>query len=313
MGECSPTERTSFVITQDGQQDDVGVTRRMQIENNNGEHTLHLVLVIEDLRVGFYLTFFMNVLIGLILTKAFSNNFEVDIFTDVYGGPNICAYFDYSPSNYVLPILWCFGLLFGCLYSVAAMLRIRIAQLEKKLTGLEAVSLILAYIYVGLSLMVFSLIFAVQPKREKPQTMIIHTFPYININLMFAILQVTVTYFGVKVSWAGLELPRWFWTASVVHAATLCVASLISLLWIANAIGDMGQKDLVGKGLWWSVQSEASKLSGHVIVNVLGMILGCVLPFVQALFISRNGVNSHALVVKVSDNRMTAYVDSINA
>ena len=68
----------------------------------------------------------------------------------------------------------------------------------------------------------------------------------------------------------------------------------------------MGEKDLLGKGLWWSVRNEHSKKAGQILVNVLGMILGIVLPVFQAFYICRSGVNTHAVVVAVSDNRPSA-------
>ena len=65
----------------------------------------------------------------------------------------------------------------------------------------------------------------------------------------------------------------------------------------------MGEKNLVGKGLMWSVKTKASILSGEIIVNGLGTVLGLVVPLIQAIFISRHGVNSHSLVIAIGDNR----------
>ena len=46
---------------------------------------------------------------------------------------------------------------------------------------------------------------------------------------------------------------------------------------------------------------------GQVVVNVLGMILGIIIPFFQAVYICRHGTNTHAVVFTISDNRGSAY------
>ena len=302
-----PTERTSFIEDDAGKSIEVTVTRRMRIENNDGEHSLHSVLVIEDFRAGYYLTIILIHVLGIVLTKVFTKNDYDAIIKSVYGITNNCVYLDFPPSTYILPITWCFAIIFGFLYSATAMLRIRIAHLENKLSHREALLLYIAYVYVALSIVLFTECFAVQPDPEEPVTMVVHTFPYINLKVMSCVLQVVVTYFGVRVSWTGLKLPRWFSIASVVHAIAYIIDTIFAFVWMVNALGDMGEKSLVGKGLWWSVRSKGSKVSGQIMVNILGNVLGLVLPLIQALFISRNGVNSHALIVAVSDNRVAAY------
>ena len=80
-------------------------------------------------------------------------------------------------------------------------------------------------------------------------------------------------------------------------------------VWLINALGDMGEKELLGNGLWWSVRNETSKLIGQIVVNILGMILGMVFPIIQAIYICRRGVNTHVVVLAVSDNRVSAFVE----
>ena len=98
-------------------------------------------------------------------------------------------------------------------------------------------------------------------------------------------------------------MPRWFGTASIVHAVALILVSAYSIIFAINALGDMGEKNLVGKGLMWSVRNKASMISGEVVVNALGTVLGLVIPLFQAFFISWRGVDSHALVISIGDNR----------
>ena len=48
---------------------DPKISRRFRIDNNNGEHSLNMVLVVEDFRIAFYLGFLFIIVVGVILTK----------------------------------------------------------------------------------------------------------------------------------------------------------------------------------------------------------------------------------------------------
>ena len=308
MVDSDDNEATGFLTNDERKTEpDATIRRRLRINNEDGEHSLHMVIVIEDLRAAFYVAFIFIILLGVVLTKAFTEEDYTAVLVQVYGITSVCSYFDYAPSSYILPALWCFPVIVGFLYTAAAILRIKIAYLENKLSRCAYVLLVIAHVYVALTLICFMIIFAVQPNAAKPVTMIIHTVPYVNLKIMFCVFQLAVVYFGVKVSWVGLKLPRWFHVASILHLVPLVLVKIFGALWIINALGDMGEKNLEGNGLWWSVREEWSKVTGTVIGNISGLVLGIVLPFIQALFICRKGVNSHALVVGVSDNRVSAY------
>jgi len=300
------TESTTLVIKRTGDietETSSPTSRRFHFDNDDGEHTLNMVVVIEDFRVAFYLTSLALTGIGMLLTKAFTKEDYGAIIEDVYGFSNTCIYFDFAPATYILPILWVFAVIFGFLYTMAAILRIHIAYLERKLTRCAFVLLIIAYVYVAFSIILFSIAFAVQPEREKHETMVVHTFSYLNWKLMYAILQVAVVYFGINVSWKNLSIPRWFNTASIVHAVALVITALISFLMILNALADMGEAGMVGRGKWWSVRSKANIVMGNLFVNYVSLVVGIVFPLVHAMFLCRYGVESHALVVAVQDNR----------
>ena len=48
---------------------------------------------------------------------AFTDVDHNNILVSVYGISNTCAYFDWAPSVYVLPVLWCFDLVIGIVYA----------------------------------------------------------------------------------------------------------------------------------------------------------------------------------------------------
>ena len=310
--EEGPTE-TNFLMernkTSEGTEEinNPTIGRRLRIDNNDGEHSLNMILVVEDFRLAFYLGFIILTVVGVILTKAFTDEDHTRILMDVYGISNTCAYFDFAPSTYVLPVLWSLVLIVGVVYVVLGIFRVRVACLEKKLRKCEELLLIIAYVYVGLSFVYFSVPFAVQPDRAAPITMVMHTIPYINFKVCQCVLQMIVVYFGVKVAWVGLKFPRWFHVGGIVHIILLVVSTVGAVGWALNALLDMGEKNLVGKGLWWSVRNETSKIIGDIIVNWCGVGLGSVLPLLQAIYICRHGTNTHAVVFAVSDNRVSAY------
>ena len=313
MEEDSASETTSLVErrkTPDSttrESNNPAISRRLRIDNNNGEHSLNMVLVVEDFRLIFYLGHTLLIVVGVILTEAFTDEDHHGILKDVYGITNTCAFYDFAPSTYVLPFLWGFLLIVAVIYVVLAIFRVRVSCLEKKLTKREEVSLILAYVYVGLSFVWFGVCFAVQPDRAAPITMIMHTIPYANFRLCECVLQTAVVYFGVRVAWVGLKFPRWFIVGSIVHIVLLVVTTACVAVFALNAMLDMGEKNLVGKGIWWSVRNENSKLFGEIVVNWSSYGLSNVLPLLQVIYICRHGTNTRAAVFAVSDNRRSAY------
>ena len=307
MDDNIANEETVFLAIEEGKKDpDVAIRRRFRITNDNGEHSLNMIIVIEDFRAGFYLSFIGMTLIGVVLTKSLTKEDYNAVLTRLYGGSNLCAYYDFAPSIYVLPALYGVPLILGFLYNLAAIFRIKIAFLESKLTQRAYILLVVTHMYVVLSMMAVCICLAVQPNPANPETMRVHTIPYVNLKIAFSVLQVAVVYFGVKVSWIGLKLPRWFRIMSIAHVIPLIINEVAGTIWIMNALGDMGEKNLEGKGLWWSVRTDANLISGQIIVNILGFILHTLFPLFQSLFISRKGANTHALIVDVSDNRVSA-------
>jgi len=283
------------------------ISRRLTIENEAGEYTLKMVLVVEDFRAGFYILFVIISIIGLILTKTSATEDPHALLIQVYGVSNLCHVFDLPPSTYVLPVLWCLPMLSGIMYNITAIFRIWIAYLEMKLSHSATILLIMVHVYGVLSFMFFSIIFAVQPDPEHPATMVYHTIPYINLKVMLAALHCAVVYFGIKVSWVNMNFPRWFHLASIIHAIALAFLNLLANIILINALGNMGAH-LEGKGLWWSVRNDMSKFVSDMTSTYLSNLLGVIFPLFQALYISRKGVKNHAVIVSVSDNRRSGSI-----
>ena len=93
-------------------------------------------------------------------------------------------------------------------------------------------------------------VFAVSPDRSNPETMIVHTLPYAILKIALCVLHISVVWFGAKVSWVGLELPKYFIAASWLHVILETIVMVVSNVMIINSLGDMGKENLEGKGLW---------------------------------------------------------------
>ena len=95
-----------------------------------------------------------------------------------FGNKNICLYFDYEPVPYFAPALWTTLLLF---YQHAIVLlqlfEFGLHGVKRKLPKSKGVFSISVFVFLALGCMIFSLIFAVQPKDHL--ALIIHTSPFI--------------------------------------------------------------------------------------------------------------------------------------
>ena len=89
--------------------------KRVHVVRHGAERKIRLLMVVEEFRFAFYLTFIMIVIIGIILTKIFQKGDYGKPLRDAFGVVSICVYFDYPPSSYVLPSIWAIGIQFNFL------------------------------------------------------------------------------------------------------------------------------------------------------------------------------------------------------
>ena len=151
-----------------------------------------------------------------------------------------------------------------------------------------------AHVYVILSMIGFTTIFAVSPDRTHPETMIVHSLPYANLKTALCVLQLAVVWFGTRVSWVGLELPRYFIPASWLHVILQTVIMIVSNVMIINSLGDMGKEHLEGKGLWWHVQGAEAKFMMTAFANIGSFIIAFIMPFIQSIYLSFMGFKTHS-------------------
>ena len=275
------------------------------------DQQIRISIVVENFRTLFYWFFLFTVLLGMFLTKAFAKTGSATILTNVFGASNICAYFDFPPATYFLPFFWIFPMFAAVTFDIVSMFRIWIANAEGRITKKSTKLLFLAHIYFIFSIMVFSTIFAVSPDRDEPVTMLVHALPYINLKIAMFVLQLAVVWFGTKVSWRKLKFPGiirkdCFIAFSWAHVILQCIIMLVSNITIINALGDMGEANLVGKGLWWNVHSDHSMNTfSDIFTNKASFFLNILYPLMQSQYLGYRGAqniaDTHAVVISIKN------------
>ena len=106
--------------------------KRLHVIRKGQEISIKILLVVENFRLGFYLTFLVTVILGAILTITSGPEDYDALLIEVFGVASICMYFDSPPSTYVLPSLWAISLLFIEAYILVSIFRVWVAKEENK-------------------------------------------------------------------------------------------------------------------------------------------------------------------------------------
>ena len=275
----------------------------------NGKNGYRVTVQLESIRVMYYLTLFLFINIGKILTVLFVEHDFTAIIMDVYGAKNVCTYLDFPPATYVLPFAYTFPMICLIAFNIASIFRISVAYRERKISSFIRKSLNAAHVYILISAIWFGTCFAVQPDRNHPITMIVHSIPYLNLKIAWCALSISEVCFGSKVSWNNLFAPKGrqlFVSVSWLFCVLQLIFTLVAITMILNALGDMGQGGLVGKGLFWSVQDPMVKKVMDISVNNGEGILDFHLPLLHAFYLSWIGFNdatrSHTISFTMSDS-----------
>ena len=290
----------------------------VEVIKNDNNKKIRISMVVENFRALFYYSFLLIVLFGIFLTKMFTKVDSTAILMDVFGAPNVCAYFDFPPSTYFLPFCWIFAMLYAIIYDVVSMFRIWIAYEEGRITSRERCWLFTAHIYFIFTVMLFTMIFAVTPDRDEPYTMLVHAVPYLNLKIAMCVLQFAVVWFGTQVAWKDIDFPRHFtekhfYRLSWFHVILQIVIMVISNICLLNALGDMGPEKLQGAGVWWDVHNnEAMTKFGDIVANKASFLLNILFPLCQSQFLSCQGFkyisNTHAVIISIGDNMEPATI-----
>jgi len=233
-----------------------------------------ITFVVEKIRLVGYIGFWMVVLTGIFLTKMFGNvDLQNTILMKVFGYNNICVYFDYPPSTYVLPWLWAVTLVLLLCYMTAHWLQMRAevqqgvlaANIYRLLSGLK--------LFEAFTMVAFSTSFAVHPEG-RDRTLYIHTVPFFLLQIGLVSLAMSNTLHGIKSGyWKRLELPTWFEPAAKAYVV---IFALVVCFKIPAAINAMAG------GLWWEQTTTFTGIA-HVF-DLLFLLCAAIIPIVKASY-----------------------------
>lgn len=223
------------------------MVKNITLNEVKSDSTDNIVLSIEKLQLLGYSSFWIIVLVGIFLTDIFANiDLDNTLLLEVFGYNNICIYFDFPPSTYILPLLWSVTLVFLLLYLVTNWLQmkkqVKVGNLDqklyKRLTKLK--------IFEAFTLVSFSTIFAVSPEGWN-HTLIIHTAPFLLLQVGVVSIAISNTLFGIKSGyWDRIGMTVWFTRVNILYC--ILFSSIVGLYIpiLLNAMGDSLWLDHIG-------------------------------------------------------------------
>ena len=302
------------------------ITKWFRTKTKDSEKEIELSVVVEFFRFIFYTWFCIIVFVGMALTYGVTVKDNEDFYKvieRVFGAVNICAYFDFQPSTYILPSMYAIQIILIYKYSLLSVFRAWIAKLENKISGRAFLFYCMSFIYFCFSAAIFSTIFAIQPDPQDPKTIVIHTIPFTNFVISITILQIAVTWFGRNVSWKGLshrsKLTKRLWTAfNYICLIILIVTSTFKVVLHINALSDVGKLNItVNKtqimntaedytepepnfGIWFNVHEYQIFLQ---IMDKLWLMAALIIPMFQSGYLTFKTFDTHLIIFTIRDNR----------
>ena len=275
-----------------------------QIKRNGNEREINLFVVVETFRFIFYLWFLLVIIVGILLTLTLSYNPEYKkIIRKIFGSINVCVFFDYPPATYVLPSLYAVWPVIVFQYAVLSIFRAWISMEERHIAKFSFVLYSVSFIYFWISSAIFSTSVAVQPDLGKPETVMLHTLPFTNLVLSLTFLQLAITWFGFKVSWKNLKMPRFLETVTLVFMISLSITSIIKITQHINGVSHIQAKENdESGGKWWSVDNHAMSIFCQI-VDVIWLISVLFWPMVQSGYLMWQNRDTHGLIITIEDNR----------
>ena len=288
------------------------------VRKENSETKFCLFIVIEMLRLIFWIWYLAIIIVGVTLTLLFVEVDYTKIAISLAGSVNICAFSDYPPSTLVLPSMYALFPVLVFLYSIASVLRAWIAMEENKISMVSLAFYSSAFIYFFISSLIFATIFAVQPDSTKlPQSFIIHTLPFTNVVLSMAFLQIAVAWFNNKVAWKNLP-GRMLHLSNYIVTVTMTTTSFVKIFQHINAFGGlvMGEQpgEVLENGWMVSVSNKKFGMIGQI-NDAIWMASAIIVPLCQSGYLTWKKFDTHGLILTIEDNRtaMEVYKPLISA
>ena len=311
-----------------------GTPKWLRVNSTCGSKEIKLSVVVGFLRFISYTWFCLIVFVGMALTygiTAKDNKTFYKLIESVFGSVNICAYFDFPPSTYILPTMYAIQIILVYQYALASIIRAWIAKLDNKISSLGFLLYSASFFYCCFSAAFFSTIFAVQPNTDDPNTIIVHTVPFTNFIISLTLLQIAVTWFGRNVSWKGLRhrselTKRWWNSFHYVCLIGLFITSVFKIVHQINALGDLWTLNIethtthqtnhtqaldsettLANGIWFNVHEYKLLLQ---IMDKIWLVTALIFPMIQSGYFTFKGFDAHLIIFNIRDNRRANPSDS---
>ena len=276
------------------------------IKKLGNETEITLFVVVELLRFLIYLWFLLILLVGVFLTFGFVEEDHLAILKYIFGSVNICVYFEFPPTTYVLPTLYAIWPVLVFQYCIVSIFRAWIALEEKKISSGSFGIYTCTFVYTFFSSIFFATSFAVQPDLKKQETIELHAIPFTNLVIALTLLQIAITWFGFNVSWNGMKNPKWFQLCTFISVLCLVLTSIMTVAQHINSLSSLEMSNEEGlvkvRGTWWSVEDESLGKMFQVI-EVIWMICVLIVPLIQSAYLTWRKFDTHGLVITIGDNR----------
>ena len=220
----------------------------------------------ETLRVVVYLFFISIVLVGLLVTRTFSEHAIHDnTLKDLWGYNNICVFFDHAPATYILPTLYSINMLFISVYFVSSWLRCRSECEANVISRRGFIGYTVITIYEFLSFCFFATVFAVSPDEN----LIMHSVPFINLIVALSTL-------AAKNYWYHQNTMNLSPRQRVLGKAYVSIHIVLSLIYVVALVNGF-----FGDLFYCTLCYE----SIHLAINRAWLVTGLILPIGISIYL----------------------------
>ena len=279
-----------------------------KIIKEGNETKIRIFTIVEVFRFAYLLYFSLIMVLVVSITSAFVKEGFKEIMTSLTGFINICSYFDFPPTTYVVPSFYAIFPTIVFLYAITFVFRAWISCKENKISQASLILYMCVYLYLFLSAAFFATTFAIQPSLDDlPKTYILHTAPFTNLIISFNLVQIAATIFNNKVAWIDWNVSVFLKISSYSVTTILTLSSIVKVLWSINTFGGViqtGNKEkVIANGWIWNVQEEPFGKIGQT-NDTIFMICTFVYPMCEAIYLMLKKSDAHGVIFTIEDNKM---------
>jgi hypothetical protein len=224
--EAATGEQQSCSVQSSGQ-----FYRKETTEKGTQRHHLEYAVVSASvLRASIYAGFYFLLGIGALLTVLGGDLFEDNIVEETLGENNPYVFFVFTPSTYVVPIVYTALLIVALLDRLVTLVRLQIFYLDSEVVGIgkgRYRALKAVILYQMFSFLYFAVPFAVQPNSAR--SLRIHSWPFFNLQIALGSIALMNMYIGYRVGKSRMDFSKPVWALILTFPVLLTVVTLLQL------------------------------------------------------------------------------------